>query len=89
MTEITTKEVYELVQGAEIRLKQEISRVYDAFLKLEEGKVTELLQAKVKHEEELKRLRDEYKPVKAIVYGMVAFILLAVLGALVYLVVKH
>jgi len=32
--------------------------------------------------------QEEFKPIKMIVYGMVAFILIAVLGSVIYLVIK-
>ena len=79
--EITTKDVYELVNKAEERLTSKIERVYDAFLKLEEGKVTELLQ-------DVARIKTEQKPIRLIVYGMVGIVLATVLGALLYLVIR-
>ena len=88
MPDITTKEIYNLVEQVETRLGIKIEKVYDAFLRLEEGKVTELLESRAKQEAELRAIRAEYKPVKQVVYGLVGLVLTIVLTALVYLVIK-
>lgn len=82
MNEITTKEIYDLIGKVEERLTSKIEKVHDAFLVLEEGKVTELLK-------DMAEIKAEQKPIKMIVYGMVASVLLTVLSALLYLLLKH
>ena len=82
MSEITTKEIYDLVNKLDEKLSIKIDKVYVAFMELEAGRLSSV-------EKKLTEIVAEHKPVKAIVYGMTGFILLAVLSALVYLVVKR
>ncbi len=82
MSEITIKEVYRLIENVEIRLVVKIEKVYDAFLRLEEGKVTQLL-------EDVARYKVELSLIKRIVYSACGFVLLAVLSSIIYLVIKR
>lgn len=83
--EITIREVYDLVDkkmgDLDKSLGSRIEKLSDAFMKLEEGRVSAL-------EKQVAELTASYHPIRLIVYGMVGMILITVLGALLYLVIK-
>lgn len=73
--------VYELVDKTRRELSEHILRLEGKFDLLEAGRVSRL-------EKELAELKAGYDPVKKIVYGLVGTVLITVLGALLYLVIK-
>ena len=68
--DITTREIYELVDKTRTELKSDISTLQS---KIDDHYVT----------------KDEFDPIKRLVYGLVGLILIAVFSSLVALVIKQ
>lgn len=98
--QVSFKQVYDLIGASEIRISAKVDKVYDAFMRLEEGKVTQLLtdMAEVKAQREadvktfnaeLKAMRAEYSPSKKWVDRVLDIVVYAVVIGLMYLLIKY
>ena len=89
--QITTKEVYDLVEKVRIELTSHVLRLEGKFDTLEAGRLSAIEKSSAEDRARfmtaIAELRAEGKPVKMIVYGMVSLILVAVASAVIYLVV--
>ena len=81
MKDILIKQVYEIVDSAKKELTSHILRLETKFDILEAGRVSGI-------EKDMAELKAEQKPIKMVVYGMIGLILVTVLGALLFLVLK-
>lgn len=77
----TMQEIYKLVNDTRVELSTHILRLEGKFDTLEAGRVSSL-------EKSFAEFRAENEPVRKIVYGLVSFVLISVLGAIVYLVIR-
>lgn len=78
---ISIQDIYKLVNDARVELSAHILRLEGKFDILEAGRVSAL-------EKNFAEMKAKHDPVEKIVYGMTAFILLAVLGSVIFLVLK-
>lgn len=79
--EIPIKQVYEIVDKAKVEITGHILRLEAKFDSLEAGRVSSL-------EREMAEVRVNQGLIMKLVYGAVGVILLTVLGALLYLVIR-
>ena len=76
----STQDIYKLVNDTRVELSTHILRLEGKFDTLEAGRVSTL-------EKDLAEIKARQEPVQKIVYGLVGFVLLTVLGAVLALVI--
>ena len=80
--QFSAKEIYNLMDKMRSEITEHILRLETKFDALEAGRVSRL-------EKEVAQLTATLEPIRNVVYGIVAIVLVAVLSAMIYLVIKN